>query len=959
MHKCRDERYNLPMLPEKVQRWAGLIPAVFLALFLGRLISERFRPGAAGAAAVSLVIVVVVVILLRRQPVQLTWPLALTVLYVAAPEPAPRTIVLVSFLTAVTFLLNLARRPFFDWHGRFQGKEWQVQAAVLLLLAVGSLVLFVSTLATDVLPADNGELQLVAAELGVAHPPGFPLYTMLAHLMARLPIGASPAYRVNLFSALTSTVTLLLVYLSVYRLTGKVVGGVTAALALATATTFWAQATTANIRSLTALFSAGAIYALVVLWDRKRKSAETEPEFSKTALIPFILILSFGLTHHASLLFMGLVFVLFVALVNRKLLTTLRFWPGYIVAGLAGLLPLLYLLWRGAAGAWGAPDDLTTLPGFLNHVLALGFRGDFFYFTEPALLWERLRIMGNVLTFQFNPLLLIGAAAGLGLMIMRSWKLAVLLGGSFLIHTLVTATYRAPQTVEYMLPAYVPVVICLGYGIGAMRPSVRSLVAAVLLTAVLGQTLERLPGFRSLHGERNTREYVEPLLAQAPAGAVILADWHWATPLWYLQRVEGQRPDVVVEFVFPTAEPYEETWARRIREVYEDGRPVLATHYNEGAYADLPIWEPVGEAFRFSQEGRDALPPGFQPLDIELGAAVHIAGYRLEPAAVEIGQETRLTLAWEPLLPLEGVSLFAHLVGEDGRLYGQHDQAVTAREEGLTLTQFLLIPAMGAAPGDYRVMVGAYNPEPLPDQNGESRTAAATLTVTAMSGPPYTENAVYRTVPSGRPLLRLVGYDWDHTLETPRLYLHWQTEEGYQTEVRDGVTAENLNLPVWFGPWGIERANVIPDRNPDKQYVPLGQGVVWRSEAGDAFPATVAPGQQLTLRESFFSSRPVMRDLVVSVRLVGYEPDGFLWAWEDLNDSIPALGAIPTLKWMNGSAVSDPHRVMVAENATPGQEVEALLRLYDAFSGRPVAILDSRIGQEAPWIPAGTTVVGE
>jgi hypothetical protein len=255
-------------------------------------------------------------------------------------------------------------------------------------------------------------------------------------------------------------------------------------------------------------------------------------------------------------------------------------------------------------------------------------------------------------------------------------------------------------------------------------------------------------------------------------------------------------------------------------------------------------------------------------------------------------------------------------------------------------------------------MVGAYGPEAFLNQEGESRTAIATLEVTAMSSPPFTNNPVYRTVPSGRPLLRLVGYDWDHTLDIPRLYLHWQTEQGYQTEVQDGVSAETLVLPEWFGPWGILKKNIIPDRKPQAQYVPFGQGITWHSDSAGSLQNPLAAGQTLTLRPSFFSSRPVMRDLVVSVRLVGYEPDGFFWAWEDLNDSVPAMGAVPTLKWIRGSAVEDPHRVMVSEAAPPGQQVGVLLRLYDAFNGRAVPILDNRIGQESPWVPMGETMVG-
>ena len=65
----------------------------------------------------------------------------------------------------------------------------------------------------------------MAANLDVAHPPGFALYTILAHLMTRLPWTASPAYKVNLLSALISSVTLVVIYLSIYRLTRQPPGG--------------------------------------------------------------------------------------------------------------------------------------------------------------------------------------------------------------------------------------------------------------------------------------------------------------------------------------------------------------------------------------------------------------------------------------------------------------------------------------------------------------------------------------------------------------------------------------------------------------------------------------------------------------------------------------------------------------------------------------------------------------
>ncbi|HEY6332560.1 MAG TPA: DUF2723 domain-containing protein, partial [Blastocatellia bacterium] len=63
-----------------------------------------------------------------------------------------------------------------------------------------SLVVYLKTLAPTVTLVDSGELIVAARWLGVAHPPGFPLYVLLAHLATLLPFG-NVAQRVNFASA--------------------------------------------------------------------------------------------------------------------------------------------------------------------------------------------------------------------------------------------------------------------------------------------------------------------------------------------------------------------------------------------------------------------------------------------------------------------------------------------------------------------------------------------------------------------------------------------------------------------------------------------------------------------------------------------------------------------------------------------------------------------------------------
>lgn len=829
------------------------------------------------------------------------------------------------------------------------------------LLALFFFLLYLSALAPGVLPADSGEFQVVAARLGVAHPPGFPLYTMLAHAMTWLPLPAGPAYKVNLLSAITGALTLGLIYLSVWRLTGSRLGGVVAATALGTAATYWAQSTTANVRSLTALFTALAIYLLLLIRERRRPPSTAARAPSSRVEWLFVLVMVLAITHHASLIFMAGVFVLYWLLLDPALLRQPRRWPPLLLAGLAGLLPLLYLVWRGAAGAYNAPPDLASWSGFWHHVLALGFRGDFFAFTEAALLWERLRVIGNVMSFQFSPWLLAGMAAGLLLLLWQDKKLALLLGGSWGLHSLITAIYRAPQTVEYMLPAYVAAALLLGAAVGqwpAAGPkwrTARLLLGGLLLAAALVQGAQRYPSYVWLAGDQGAIDYTNQILRHAPEDSLVLADWHWATPLWYRQEVAGERPDLSVEFVYPTGEPYEITWARRIGQAWAAGQPVVATHFHTDAYAALPPPEPLGEAFLFRQTPRRELPADFAPLEQRLDQAIRLHGYALDPPIVAQGAETTLTLAWQPLAAGE-YTLFAHLVGANGRLYSQQDLPARPQADGLTLTQLRLTPPPGALPGDYAILIGAYTSEgrPLLNEAGEARFIVAGLTVVPMSAPPVTLNRIWpaRRDEAGR---RLFGYDWDNSLpHQPRLYLHWQTDAGYVTETME-PPQPIYELPPPVGLWRILPARRQTVNPGDSYYVPFGQGIVWTG--GWTAGESVRAGDRLRLRQTFHAGRPLNRDWVVSVRLVGYEADGFHWAWWDLDDGVPALGGIPTLKWIAGSTVYAPHFVRVDETAPAGQTVSGLLRLYDAFTRRPLPILDQRHGQDGPWLVIGRATV--
>ncbi|MFN0149788.1 MAG: protein O-mannosyl-transferase family [bacterium] len=84
---------------------------------------------------------------------------------------------------------------------RIESRGWVAGVVPAAIAGAAALALYARTLAPTVTLTDSGALILAAHELGVAHPPGFPTYTLLARLATLLPFGGVAA-RVNFASAI-------------------------------------------------------------------------------------------------------------------------------------------------------------------------------------------------------------------------------------------------------------------------------------------------------------------------------------------------------------------------------------------------------------------------------------------------------------------------------------------------------------------------------------------------------------------------------------------------------------------------------------------------------------------------------------------------------------------------------------------------------------------------------------
>nr|XP_051678877.1 transmembrane protein 260 isoform X2 [Oryctolagus cuniculus] len=173
-----------------------------------------------------------------------------------------------------------------DGGGRAQGQAARtgprrsggLGGGVAVFAAVAAL--FARTLPPSVPGGDSGELITAAHELGVAHPPGYPLFTLASKLAITLCPFGSVAYRVNLLCGLFGAVAASLLFDTVFRLSGSRAGGILAAGVFSFSRLTWQWSIAAEVFSLNNLF-VGLLMALTVHFEE----AATAEERSKIAKI--------------------------------------------------------------------------------------------------------------------------------------------------------------------------------------------------------------------------------------------------------------------------------------------------------------------------------------------------------------------------------------------------------------------------------------------------------------------------------------------------------------------------------------------------------------------------------------------------------------------------------------------------------------------------------------------------
>ena len=136
----------------------------------------------------------------------------------------------------------------------------------LAAAVLGPLALYAATLPRTVVLEDDGLFLMAGFHLGVAHPPGYPIHTLIVHLFTRLPFG-DPAVLGHLSSAVLGALACGAVYGCARLLRASPVPALAAAWLFGVSDQFWSQAIITEVYTLNALLFFAA-YALVLLAAR-------------------------------------------------------------------------------------------------------------------------------------------------------------------------------------------------------------------------------------------------------------------------------------------------------------------------------------------------------------------------------------------------------------------------------------------------------------------------------------------------------------------------------------------------------------------------------------------------------------------------------------------------------------------------------------------------------------------
>jgi hypothetical protein len=391
--------------------------------------------------------------------------------------------------------------------------------AVIITFAV-----YLFALCPTVYLIDSGELAAVSYTLGIAHPTGYPLYTLISYFFAHLP--GEPIRNLNMLSALFTVSAAIFLYLTGLKISKKIIVFLPVISLFAFAPTIWRTSITNEVYPLTILFSTLIIYSIYRLNNIKG-----------FYITMYLIGLSF--TNHIIIFSIALPVFFYIIFVYRIPLKKIFYGTLFVLLGLSLYLYIIARTSGGAELAWGNADNLQRL---FWHIT--GKQYQVWMFSLP--LDEIFKNIGKgllIILRDFLYILIVPVFLGFYYLFTKQRQKFWFFISIFLLDFTYTINYSIPDIESYYIPGLIALIIVFTYGLKLLYPYLKWLIMVLVAVAI------PIVNYHSCTLRNNyfAMDFSYAHLAQLPENSLLICTyWDIYSPAIYLRKVKNVRKDLII-----------------------------------------------------------------------------------------------------------------------------------------------------------------------------------------------------------------------------------------------------------------------------------------------------------------------------------------------------------------------------------------------------------------------------
>lgn len=416
------------------------------------------------------------------------------------------------------------------------------------------LIVYVITLAPTVMFIDSGELKTAAYNLAIAHPTGYPLFTIIGKVLSMFPLG-EPAYTLNFMFAIVTSIGcfvffkfLLLLFKHIkkdFRENEDLYKMISLAgtLTIAFSGVIWDSANHADVFGLQILI----ISTLLYFFTKAILISESKPLESSTYFLLFAFLLGLGFGNHLSLIFMGvgMLYLYFATFGFDK--SSFRRLMIMGIPFIIGLSIYLYLPVRSpnTVSNWGNPH---TWSGFMGHISGRQFSVWMFSGSENMKKQFEFFLGMYPKEFFYFPLLI--AIAGIFSLIKLHKKIFYFTVSLFIFNVIYAINYDIYDIDHYFILAFIITGVWVSFGFDKLLPVLSKNYKKIAAVIFIIPLLVLINNFKHLDksNDYTVQEYTFNVFETAPENSIIYsAQWDFfVAASYYYQYVKNIRPDLVI-----------------------------------------------------------------------------------------------------------------------------------------------------------------------------------------------------------------------------------------------------------------------------------------------------------------------------------------------------------------------------------------------------------------------------